>query len=161
MLKKILFERNCRPVAEERPKHICVVQGSLSGILPLSAKKLVYFHLTSEGLGTKIASSSQISSDWKNLTLYGNMVAALVAAIFVWIATDMSIFLESGRIGFWTWLAQIYGAHNPWGAFFMIKVIQALAIVLTATILIEILIVVYVYPRKNAFSKQVLKELAT
>lgn len=156
----MLIASNCRLVAEERPKHIYVVQGSLSGILPLSAKKLVSFHLTSEGLGTKIQSSSQISSDWKNLTLYGNIVAALVAAIFVWIATDMNNFLESGRIGFWTWLAQMYGTHNPWGAFFMIKVIQALAIVLTVTILIEILIVIYVYPRKNAFSKQVLEKIS-
>jgi len=124
----------------------------------MSAKKVVSFNLSTEGSETKIASSSQIASDWKNLTLYGSVITAFVIGIFVWITIDMNSYIETARPGFWAWLAQIYGSHDPWRAIFMISVIQALAIFLALVIVIEVLIVIYVYPRKNIFSRQVLKK---
>ena len=158
-LKKILLDSNCKPLAEKPPNYICVSQGSLRGILPMSAKKVVSFYLSSEGSGTKIASSSQISADWKNLTLYGSVLTAVLIGIFMWITIDMNIYIETARPVFWAWLAQMYSAYDSLGATFMIRLIQSLAIFLALTIVFEILVVIYVYPRKNAFSRQVLEKI--
>ena len=158
-LKKILLDSNCKLIAEKPPNYICVTQGSLRGILPMSAKKVVSFYLSSEGSGTKIASSSQISADWKNLTLYGSVLAAVLIGFFMWITIDMNSYIETARPVFWAWLAQMYGAYDSWGATFMIRLIQSLAIFLALTIVFEILVVIYVYPRKNAFSRQVLEKI--
>ena len=158
-LKKILLDNKCKLIAEKPPTYICVTQGSLTGILPMSAKKVVSFNLSSEGSVTKIESSSQIAADWKNLTLYGSILAAVLIGVFMWIAIDMNIYIETGKPVVWAWLAQMYGSYDPWGAIFMISLIQALAIFLALTIVFEILIVIYVYPRKNAFSLQVIEKI--
>lgn len=130
------------------------------GILPISAKKIVSFYLSREGSGTKIASSSKIATDWKNLTLYGSIVAAILIGVFMWIASDMNNYIKTARSGFWVWLVQLYDTHDPWGAIFMINIIQALTVFLAIMILFEIVIVIYVYPRKNAFSKRVLEKIS-
>ena len=158
-LKKILLDSKCKINAEEPPKYIRVTQGSLMGIFPMNAKKVVSFNLSTNGSETKIASSSQIAADWKNLTLYGSVITAFLIGIFVWITIDMKSYIETARPGFWAWLAQIYGPNDIWRANFMINVIQALAIFLVLVIVIEILIVIYVYPRKNAFSGQILEKI--
>ena len=130
------------------------------GILPMNAKKVVSFHLSSEGSETKISSSSEISKDWKNLTLYGSIITAIVIGIFVWITIDMINYIETASPSFWAWLAQIYLPHDPLMANLMISLIQSLTIVLALTIVFEILIVIYVYPRKNSFSRQVLEKIS-
>ena len=159
-LKKILLESKCKITAQESPKYIQATQGSIMGILPTSAKKVVSFHLSSEGSETKISGSSQISKDWKNLTLYGSIITAIVIGIFVWIAIDMTNYIEKATPSFWSWLAQIYLPHDPLMATLMVNLIQTLAIFLTLTIVFEILIVIYVYPRKNNFSCQLLEKIA-
>ena len=158
-LEKILLDSNCKINAKEPPNCIRVTQGSLMGISPMSAKKIVSFNLSTEGSETKITSSSQITADWKNLTLYGSVITAFVVGIFVWITIDMNSYIETAKPGFWAWIAQIYSSEDTVGAIFMINLIQALAVFLALVILIEILIVIYVYPRKNAFSRQVLEKI--
>jgi hypothetical protein len=158
-LKKILLGSNYTIISEKTHTYICVTQGSLRGILPLSAKKVVSFFLTSDRKGTKISSSSQISDDWKNLALYGSIITVALIGIFSWITIDMNSYIETARPNFWAWLVQIYGPQGSWGAIFLIELIQSLAIFLVFTILFEILIVIYVYPRKNAFSRQVLEKI--
>ncbi|MBT8172208.1 hypothetical protein KJN74_05000, partial [Candidatus Bathyarchaeota archaeon] len=59
---------------------------------------------------------------------------------------------------FWAWLVQIYGSVDSWGPLFMINVIQVLVVFLLFTIMFEILVVIYVYPRKNAFSQEILNK---
>ena len=158
-LKKILLDNNCKINAEESPNYIRVTQGSIMGIQPKSAKKIISFYLSNDNSGTKIESSSKIATDWKNLTLYGSVLAAVLIGIFMWIAIDMNKYIETDKTSFWAWLAQIYGTHDSWGALLMIRVTQALSIFLALTIVFEILIVIYVYQRKNAFSRQVLEKM--
>jgi hypothetical protein len=129
----------------------------LTGISPASAKKVVVFYLSSEGSGTKISSASKISAGWKNLAVYGSIVASVLIGILLWIASDMSGYIESARLGYWAWVAQMYVPYNSWMAVFIVSVIQALAVVLVVTIVIEGIVVIYVYQRKNVFSQQILK----
>ena len=158
-LKQVLDESNCKLVVEEVPNYLCVTHGSLKGISPVSAKKVVSFYLSSEGSGTKISSSSEISAGWRNLALYGSVVAGVMGGVFLWIASDMSGYVESARLGFWAWLAQMYVPYDPWMAMFIVSVIHALAAVLVVTIVIESLVVIYVYQRKNVFSQRILETL--
>ena len=158
-LKKILLDSKCKIISEKPPKHICVTQGSLRGILPMSAKKVISFNILKEESGTKIETSSRISTDWKNLTLYGSIIAAVLMVIFIWILIDMNSYFETGRPVVWAWLAQMYGSYGSWGAMFIIRLIQSLAIFLAFTIVFEIIIVIYVYPRKDAFSRQVIEKI--
>jgi len=159
-LEKILLDSNCKINVKKPPNCIRVTQGSLMGISPMSAKKVVSFNLSTEGFETKIAGSSQIAADWKNLTIYGNVITAFVIGIFVWITIDMTSYLETAKPGFWAWIAQMYGSHDVLGAGFLINLIQGLSIVLVLVIFIEIVIVIYVYPRKEAFSRQVLEKIS-
>lgn len=156
-LKQVLDESNCELVVEEVPNYLRVMHGSLMGISPVSAKKVVAFYLSSEGSGTKISSVSKISAGWKNLALYGSIVTGVLIGILLWIASDMMGYVESARPGFWAWVAQMYVPYDPWMAVFIGGVIQALAVVLVVTIVIEIVVVVYVYQRKNVFSHQILE----
>ena len=126
----------------------------------MSAKKVVSFSLSSEGSQTKVEASSQISSDWKNWTLYGNVISALVIALFVWITSDINNYIQTSKPGFWTWIAQLWDSPNMLEAIFVNNLIQAVTIFLAAVVIIEILIVIYVYPRKNTFSQHIIEKIA-
>jgi hypothetical protein len=158
-LKTILHKNKCKIIEEKPPQYISIKQGSLNGILPKSAKKTVNYYLYPEGTGTKITSSSKIASDWTNLTLCGNILAAFLAAIFLWIAADIENYTQTAKPSFWTWLAKAHGYLDLQYTTFMINLTRASAIFLALTIAVEILIVIYVYPRKNAFAQETLQAL--
>ena len=158
-LRTILLEKGGRIVAEEPPKIISIQYGSLRGISPKGAKKIVSYQFFPNKSGTRIISRSSISSDWANLTLWGNIIAGIVAVIFWWIATDMENFVVDGILGFWTGFARAFGYPAVQYVFFMINVIRALSIVLVVTIILEILDVFIVYNKINSFAEETLDEL--
>ncbi len=158
-LKNILLKSKCKIIEEKPFQCISVKQGSLNGILPKSAKKTVKYYLSPEGTGTKITSCTKIASDWANLTLYGNILAAVLAGIFLWIAADMDNYMLTAKPSFWTWIARAYGYPDLRYVMFMINVTRAIAIFLALTVALEILIVIYVYPRKDAFAQETLQVL--
>jgi len=158
-LKNTLIKNKCIIIEEKPPKCILVKQGSLNGIRPKSAKKTVNFYLFPEGTGTKITSSTKIASDWTNLTLIGNILAAVLTAILLWIAADIENYMQTAKPNSWTWLAQAHGYPDLQYTTFMINLTRATAIFLALTIAVEILIVIYVYPRKNAFAQETLQSL--
>ena len=159
-LKTILLERGCRIICEEPPKQISVRHGSLRGVSPKSAKKLVSYSLSVHERGTRTASCSSVSSDWAHLTLWGNIIAGIVAALFWWIATDIASLVVNGATGYWTWLAGAFGYPDVRYTFFMIDVTKALSIVLVITILLEMLDVFIVYRKIDTFAAETLGELA-
>lgn len=158
-LKDILLKNKCKIIEEKPPQYILVKQGSLNGIQPKSAKKTVNFILSPKGTVTRITSSTKIASDWTNLTLIGNTVAAVLTALFLWIAADIENYMQTAKPNLWTWLAHAHGYPNLQYTTFMINLTRATAIFLALTIAVEILIVIYVYPRKNAFAQETLEAL--
>ena len=160
-LEKTLVDNNCKINSKDPPRYIQVTQGSLMGISPLSAKKVVSFSLFADGSKTKVQSSSWIASDWKNLTIYGNVLTAFVIGLFLWITHDMNNYIQTAKPGVWAWIAQIFESPNMDAAILVSNLIQILAVFLVLVVLIEILIVIYVYPRKNAFAQHILKKMAS
>ena len=158
-LKGVLLGKNCKILSEEPPKHIIVRHGSLRGVSPRNAKKIVDYRICPHNSGSRIISDSTVSSDWANLTLWGNIAAIVVAAIFWWIASDITILLVDGKSGYWTWLAGAFGYPNVQYAFFMVNITKALSVVLVVTIVLEILDVFIVYRKINTFAEETLDEL--
>ena len=159
-LRTILLEKGSKIVSEDPPKHISIEHGSLRGVTPKSAKKVVKYDISPHELGTKIVSHSSISSDWANLTLWGNIIAGVVAAVFWWIVTDMENFVANGVSGYWTWLARAFGYPDVQYFFFMINVTKTLSIVLVVTIVLEILDVLIVHRMIDTFAAETLEEMA-
>ena len=159
-LKTILLKRGCKIVSEEPPNHVSIEHGSLRGVSPRSAKKVVSYHTFPRESGTRIVSCSSVSSDWANLTLWGNIIAGVVAAVFWWIATDIAALVTDGASGYWTWLAAAFGYPDVQYTFFMVNLTKALSIVLVVAILLEILDVIVVYRRIDTFAKETLEKLA-
>jgi len=158
-LKRILLDKGCKIISEESPTHIVVSHGSLRGVSPRSAKKVVDFRISPHNSGARIVSQSSVSSDWANLTLWGNVAAAVLAAIFWWIASDITNLLVDGTSGYWTWLAGAFGYPNIQYAFFMVNLTKALSVVLLVVIILEILDVFIVYRRISIFAETTLDEL--
>ena len=158
-LKTILLERGCKIVSEEPPKHVSIEHGSLRGVSPKSAKKVVSYQTFPHESGTRIVSRSSVSSDWANLTLWGNIIAGVVAALFWWIAADIAALAVDGTSGYWTWLAGAFGYPDVQYTFFMINLTKALSVVLVVAILLEILDVFIVYRGIDTFAVETLEEL--
>ncbi|HII85119.1 TPA: hypothetical protein HA273_00715 [Candidatus Bathyarchaeota archaeon] len=159
-LKEVLLEKDCRIISEEPPNHILVRHGSLRGVSPRNAKKIIDYRVYSDNSGSRIVSQSSVSSDWAKLTLWGNIAAGVVAAVFWWIASDIANFLVDGKSGYWTWLAEAFGYPNTQYAFFMVNITKALSVVLVVAIFLEILDVFIVYRKINTFAEETLDELA-
>jgi hypothetical protein len=158
-LKRILLDKGCKIISEETPRHIVVSHGSLRGVSPKNAKKVVDYRISPQNSGARIFSQSSVSSDWANLTLWGNVAAAVLAAIFWWIASDITNLLMDGKSGYWTWLAGAFGYPNIQYTFFMVNITKALSVVLLVTIILEMLDVFIVYRRINKFAEMTLDEL--
>ena len=159
-LKAILLKRNCIIVSEEPPKRMAIQHGSLRGVTPKSAKKVVRFDAFPHKLGTRIVGYSAVSSDWANLTLWGSIIAGFMATIFWWIASDIAALVAYGKYGYWTWLARAFGYPDIQYALFMIDVTKALSIVLVVTIFLEIFDVFFVYRKIDTFASEIIHELS-
>ena len=152
------LEKNRCKIVERRPlDYLKVKQGSLNGTSPKTAKKQVEFQFFPDGSGTRIVSFSEIATDWAELTVFGNVAAAVIATIFLWIAKDVQAYAENGRSGFWGWLAHAYGYPDLHATMFLVNLTRGLAAFLIAAVAVEVLIVLYVYPRKEVFALEILE----
>ena len=139
--------------------YISVKQGTIRGVSPKSAEKIIDYYLFAKGSETRAVASSKISSNWTNLTLYGNILAVAMIAVFWWIASDIETYLNTGKASVWSWLSAAYGYPDFQITLLMINLTKLLAIILVGAIAVEILIVLYVYPRVDAFAEESLKKL--
>jgi hypothetical protein len=158
-LKALLLQKNCRLLVEEPPVLISVKQGSLWGISPRTAKKIVTYHLTTVASGTRITCSSVLSSDWKNLTLIGTALAVLVASICGWIAMDLDAFIATQQPSYWSWLVTVNGYIDLQTAQLLAGLTRMLAVFLAIIIVAEVVIAVYAHFRINAFAEENLSKL--
>lgn len=158
-LRNLLLTKGCKIVNEQPPNFAWIKQGSLSGILPKSAKKNIRFELSSSESKTKITAKSDIDSVWTNLTLYGSILATVLAGVLLWAAADMEAYAMTAKSGVWTWLAGAYGYPDVDRVLFTVAVNRDAAFFLILAVVFEVVIAAYVYPRKDAFAKDALNEL--
>ena len=109
-LKDSLAKRGCKTISETPPTHMCVKQGSLWGMSPTTAKKTLEFALAPADSGTQVTCSSRLSSDWKNITIIGCVLAAVLVGVCLWMASDVGAVVADGKANFWSWLVTVNGA---------------------------------------------------
>jgi hypothetical protein len=158
-LKELLLKRGCRIVAEEAPTLISVTQGSLWGISPLTAKKIMNYRLASADSGTQITCSSSLASDWKNLTVIGSAFAVVVASLCVWIAMDLDAFMITQQPSYWSWIATVDGYIDFQAGKMFASLTRMLAVFLAVIIALEVVIAVYAYSRINKYAETALNSL--
>jgi hypothetical protein len=160
-LKAVLIEKGCQIKSEEPPRQILVKQGSLWGISPKTAKKLLQFNLTVANSGTKITCSSRLNADWKNLTIIGCVLAVALVGICLWIGFDLGTFMVTQIPGFWSWLVTINSNVDFQAGQALVNLTRALAVFLLVVILSEIVIAVHVYAGIDRFAEENLDLLSS
>ena len=158
-LKALLLKKGGKIVAEEPPKYISVKQGSLWGISPRSAKKVVSYRLSPVDSGTRIACSSSLAPDWRNLTIIGSVLSVIVAILCWWIATDLEAYMTTQKPSYWSWIATVNGYTDFQTAQTFAGLTQMLAAFLAITLALEIIVVVYVHSKINALAEESLSSL--
>ena len=159
-LKALLLQKGCRVTAEEPPTLISVIQGSLWGISPATAKKTMTYRLAPVDSGTRITCSSSLASDWKNLTVIGTALAVIVAALCWWIAIDLDSSVTAQQSSYWSWLVTVDGGYIDFQTAQMLAgVTRMLAVFLVIIIIVEAVVAVYVHFKINVFAEETLREL--
>jgi len=158
-LKAVLIKKGCQIISEEPPRQITVKQGSLWGISPKTAKKLLQFNLTVASSGTKITCSSRLNSDWKNLTIIGCVLAVALVGICLWIGFDLGTFMATQNPSFWSWLVTVNSNVDFQAGQALVNLTRALAVFLLVVIISEIAIAVSVYAGIDRFAEETLDML--
>jgi hypothetical protein len=158
-LKALLLRKGCKVVAEEPPTFISVKQGSLWGISPRTAKKVVSYRLSPIDSGTRISCSSSLASDWKNLTIIGSALSVLVMTLCWWIAADLEAFMITQEPSYWSWIAMVDSYIDFQTAQMFVGLTTMLAVFLAIIIALEAVIAVYAYFRINDFAEENLNSL--
>ncbi len=158
-LKAVLLEKGCTIISEEPPKQMLVKQGSLWGISPRTAKKTIAINFASVDSGTQVTCSSRLSSDWKNLTVIGCALAAVLVGLCLWITFDLEAFMVTQKTSFWSWLATVNGSVDFQVGQALVNLTKALAIFLSVIILLEIVIAVYSQAGIDRFAEEPLNSL--
>lgn len=158
-LKIQLTQNKSRIVAEEPPKYVSAIQGSLWGISPKTAQKKMTYTLQQDTSGTHITSTSSLTSGYINLTLVGCALSIVLMLLCAWIAMDLQAYASIGVQGFWSWLAQIHGHVDPDEAAMFIKLGWIFTVFLAASLVAEGIIVAHVRAKIGAFAEETLKTL--
>lgn len=154
-----LLQKNCVLIIEEPSKRILVKQGSLWGLSPRTAKKMIDYRFSSTSSGTQIVVSSSLTPGWKNLTIIGSILSIMVAAFFWWISVDLEDFVMTHEPSFWSWLATSGSLTYTNLALSFINLTRWLAIFLVVAVFIEVIIYVYAQQGIDAIARETLKAL--
>jgi len=158
-LRNLLFRSNCKIVTEEHPKSITVEQGSLWGVSPKGVKKIVSFNLLPHDSGTRIVSTSSLSSDWVTISVFGCVLGGIFGFLFWWIATDLEVSIIAQRQSFWGWLNEVFGYTGYREALVLINLLKVLTILFIVVIIGSVIVDVYIFARKESFAEETLRLL--
>lgn len=158
-LKTKLLRKNCKITAEKTPVHISVMQGSLWGISPVTAKKNVNCHLATAESGTRITCYSSMASDWKNLTIIGCVLSVFIIALCLWMTTDLDAFVATQQQSYWSWIATVDSYVDIQTAHIIADLTRMLAFLLTIILAAEAAVVVYVHFKISTFAEETLNSM--
>ncbi len=159
-IKAAFARKDCKITFEKPPQQILIKQGSLWGTTPKTAKKIVKVNLVSVDSRTNLSYSSYLSSDWKNITLIGCVLAAVLVGLCLWMSFDISAFILTRKPSFWSWIITNNGNVNLQVGQAFENLTKILAAFLSVIILLEIAITVYVSPRIDRFAEEIINSLS-
>ena len=131
-------------IVDTPPVFLSIKQGSIWGISPRTAKKIIKYSFTSKKSRTKINYSSEFSPDWKKLTIVGYIFSFLLIGLLFWINTNIQKYLLTGNPGFWAWITKS-NLTNLSLAQSLLDFTRILALFLLVAVFVETIIVFYSY----------------
>jgi hypothetical protein len=152
-VKAALAQRGAVIVSEEPPNGLVARQGSLWGLSPKTAKKTIHMTLERQGNQTAITYNSKLASDWKNITIIGCILAAILTAFCIWVAFDLSQFMVDGNPSFWGWVITSGDYVKLQAGEAFVNLSWGLAVFLIIVIALEAAIYVYVSRHIEVFAK--------
>jgi hypothetical protein len=158
-VKTLLARKGCALVAEEPPTFISVEQGSVWGVSPRTAKKVVGFRLSPANSKTQIAVTSSLASGWKNLAIMGAAFSAALACLCWWITIDLEAFVATQEPSYWSWITTADGFAAFQVAQTFAALTQALAVFLAVVLALEIILVVFAQHKVDDFADEILNSL--
>jgi hypothetical protein len=158
-LKANLIQKGCTVLYEQSPSQISLRQGSLWGISPKNAKKTITLTLQPQGNKTTIEYSSKLAKDWKNITLIGCLLAAILASVCVWMALDLSAFMMNGNPSFWSWVVTANQQVLFQAGEAFINLAWGLAIFLSVIIALEIAVFINCQTKIETLSEEAINQL--
>jgi hypothetical protein len=158
--KAAFANKDSKITSENPPQQILIKQGSLWGTTPKTSKKMVEVNLVSVDSGTKITCSSRLSADWKNITLVGCVLAAVLVGLCLWMSFDLSAFLLSRKPSFWSWLITSNGIIDFQAGQAFEALTRILAAFLSVIILLEIVITVYARAKIDRVAEEILNSIS-
>ena len=159
-IKSAFTDKGSKIISEQSPNKILFKQGSIWGVSPNSAKKKIQVNFESTNSATKITCSSQVSPDWKNITLIGCILAALFIGLFLWMDFDLSTFIVTQKPNTWSWLITVNGNIDLQVSQAFVNLTKSLAAFLSIIIVIEIAITYYVYVRIDRFAEEAINSIS-
>jgi predicted transport protein len=158
-LRSALTALDCKVIFEKTPNQICFKQGSLWGISSRTAKKNLNVNLETVNEGTMISCVSKLASDWKNITLIGCGLAAILIGLCTWMATDLGNLTVTHVPGFWGWLVMVGSYIDYRAAQAFVRLTWGLAGFLSLIIVLEALIVVNARSKIDVFAEENLRKI--
>lgn len=155
-LKTSFLEKGAHVTHEDAPNKVSFKQGSLWGLTPKTAKKTIDVFLEQREGGTYEKCTSTLSSDWRNITVVGCALAAVLVIICIWIGLDISGALATGKESTWSWLVSVGSNIDFQLGNIFVNLVLGLATFLLIVIGLETVILIYAYSKIDAYSSEIL-----
>lgn len=160
LLRAVLEKHGCR-VASESPQNLVAYQGSLWGLSPRTAKKTIRFTLEPQESKTVVSYRSSLASDWRNITLFGCVVAVVLVGVCVWMALDLTQFMADGNPSFWSWIITANGIVRFETGEAFVNLAWSLAVFLVVIIALEAAVYRNCSRNIDDYARQVVDEAAS
>ncbi len=158
-LRILLPKKECTLIAEEPPRIIIAIQGSLWGMSPRTAKKQLRFQVSPKTLETQISATSKLSSDYVKFAAAGCVFAIALIILLAWINIDIRVFAETQTQTTWNWLVQKGTFPNPQGVQLLTRLTQTFEIFLSIVTALETIVVAYIRFKIDYFAEDILETL--
>ncbi len=157
-MKQFLMDRNYPIIVDEPSVYLSIKQGSIWGILPRTAKKIINYTFSSTKSGTRIHFSSSFAPEWKQLTIIGYIFSILLIGLSFWISTDLNHYLLTGNTGFWSWIATSVNSTGFNSAQSFSDLARILTLFLILILLVETFLVIYSHSKINGVAEEILNQ---
>ena len=146
------------PIIIDNPNvQLSIKQGSVWGIQPRTAKKIINYTFFPLQSGTKIQYFSKFASEWKKLTIIGYIFSIFLVVVSFWISLDLQNYLLTENASFWSWMITSNIANSNL-AQSISDLTRLLAIFLILVLIIETFIVFYSKIKINETAKEIINK---
>ena len=157
-LKQLILLKGYSIIKEESPSNLTFEQGSIWGISPRTAKKIVTFNLQELKSNTRITFSSKLAPKWKNLTIGGYVASIFLGFLSLWITLDLENSILTENPSFWSWVATYANTINFTALQSFSNLSKLLFFFIIIVLLVESVIVIYSYFKINIIAEETLNQ---